>query len=152
MTYDFQIVIDAADPHAQADWWAQTLGWQVEPSNEEFIRAMVAQGHAQESDTTTHNGVLVWRSGQAIRHPEDGRRILFNLVPEGNLAEPATGPSAPTRKHNRLHLDIRVGDEDRHDVVANLIARGAAKLWDGHQGPYRWVTMVDPEGNEFCVA
>jgi hypothetical protein len=23
---------------------------------------------------------------------------------------------------------------------------------DGRQGPHTWVTMADPEGNEFCVA
>ncbi|CAN5262693.1 hypothetical protein BH18ACT4_BH18ACT4_09120 [soil metagenome] len=29
---------------------------------------------------------------------------------------------------------------------------GAAKLYDGSQGPQTWVTMADPEGNEFCVS
>ena len=29
MAYGFQVVVDAADPHAQADWWAETLGWEV---------------------------------------------------------------------------------------------------------------------------
>ncbi len=139
MPYDFQIVVDSADPHTQADWWAQTLEWEVEPSNEDFIRQMVAQGQAEESDTKVHNGVLVWRSGAAIRHP-DGRRILFNQVPESKTVK------------NRVHLDIRVGDEHRDAVVAQLTERGATKLWDGEQGPYTWVTMADPEGNEFCVA
>jgi hypothetical protein len=140
MAYDFQIVIDATEPHTQADWWAQTLGWTVEPSDEAFIRRMVAEGHAQESETTTHHGVLVWREGQAIRSPDGQRRILFNLVPE------------PKTVKNRAHLDIRTGEDDRHEVVAGLIARGATKLHDGRQGPHTWVTMTDPEGNEFCVS
>ena len=44
MAYDFQVVVDAADPHAQADWWAETLGWEVEPSDPAFIRSMIAEG------------------------------------------------------------------------------------------------------------
>ena len=60
-------------------------------------------------------------------------------------------PSHKTVK-NRLHLDVRVGAENHPEVVAKLIARGATKLWDGRQGPSTWVTMADPEGNEFCVA
>jgi hypothetical protein len=139
MAYDFQVVIDATDPHTQADWWAETLGWAVESSDEEFIRRMVAEGQAQESDTTTHHGRLVWREGAAIRSPDGERRILFNLVPE------------PKTVKNRVHLDIRTG-ERRNEVVAQLLARGATKLYDGAQGPFTWVTMADPEGNEFCVA
>ena len=29
--------------------------------------------------------------------------------------------------------------------------RGATELHRGQQGPHHWVTMADPEGNEFCV-
>ena len=28
--YTVQVVVDCADPHALADWWAEALGWQVE--------------------------------------------------------------------------------------------------------------------------
>lgn len=38
MPYDFQVTIDSADPHGLADWWADALGWTVEPSDEAFIR------------------------------------------------------------------------------------------------------------------
>jgi hypothetical protein len=31
------------------------------------------------------------------------------------------------------------------------VAIGATRLWDGRQGPHRWITLADPEGNEFCV-
>jgi hypothetical protein len=34
MAYDIQIVVDCRDPHALADWWAEALGWEVEPSDE----------------------------------------------------------------------------------------------------------------------
>jgi hypothetical protein len=43
--------------------------------------------------------------------------------------------------------------EDRHEAeVARLTGLGAEELWRGRQGPHTWVTMADPEGNEFCVA
>jgi hypothetical protein len=145
MAFNFQVVVDAADPHAQADWWAQTLGWAVEPSDAEFIQKMVAEGYAQESDTTLHNGSLVWRDGAAIRHPDgpsegERKRILFNRVPESKTVK------------NRVHLDVWVGRENVPAQVEQLIARGATKLYDGRQGPHTWVTMQDPEGNEFCVS
>ncbi len=145
MPYDIQIAVDASAPHELADWWAETLGWNVEPSNEEFIRRMIAEGYATESETMTHNGALVWRTGAAIRHPDAPSglarpRILFQLVPEAKTIK------------NRWHLDVRVGDEDVKDVVAKLTERGASYLWSGEQGPHTWITMADPEGNEFCVA
>lgn len=144
MPYDIQIAVDASAPHELADWWAETLGWNVEPSNEEFIRRMIAGGYATEAETTTHNGALVWRDGAAIRHPDAPSglarpRILFQLVPEAKTIK------------NRWHLDVRVGDEHVKDVVAKLTERGATYLWTGEQGPHSWVTMADPEGNEFCV-
>lgn len=143
MAYDVQIVIDSARPHELADWWAETLGWPVEPSDEGFIRTMVAEGYATEDDTTTHNGVLVWKEGQAINHPggrESGRpRILFQLVPEAKTVK------------NRVHLDLRTGDDPAESVVERLVARGATVLHRGQQGPHRWVTLTDPEGNELCV-
>ena len=139
--FEFQVVVDSADPHAQAKWWAEALGWQFEPSDEAFIRKMVDAGHAKESDTTVWEGVLVWREGQAIRDPEHpGRpRVLFQLVPESKAVK------------NRLHLDIRTGEE-REAVAERLIAAGATFLHRGRQGPSEWITLADPEGNEFCVA
>ncbi|WP_184840578.1 VOC family protein [Allocatelliglobosispora scoriae] len=147
----FQVTVDAERPHELAEWWAETLGWEVEPSNEEFIRKMVDEGFATEDQTMTYKGVLVWKGGAAINRP-DGQRMLFQEGPEGRPGDPTTGPSMPERRHNRMHLDLRLGDADRDEVVATLIARGATKLWDGRQGPHTWVTMADPEGNEFCVA
>ena len=140
MAHTFQVTIDCAEPHPLADWWAEALGWEREPSDEAFIRSMVDQGHARESDTMRHRGELVWAEGAAIRHPTGGApRVLFQLVPE------------PKTVKNRLHLDVRVGPEDVAGEVARLTARGATVLHEGQQGPHRWVTMADPEGNEFCV-
>ncbi|HEX9066051.1 MAG TPA: hypothetical protein VF843_13160, partial [Streptosporangiaceae bacterium] len=62
--------MDTSAPHELADWWAETLGWDVEPSDEAFIKRMIAEGMATEADTITHDGALVWRDGAAIRHPD----------------------------------------------------------------------------------
>jgi hypothetical protein len=140
MATDVQIVIDCADPHRLADWWAEALGWQVEPQDDAFIRRLVESGAASTEDTTTHRGALVWRSGAALASPDPGRpRVLFQLVPEARTVK------------NRVHLDLRVGTERREDEVARLLARGATELHRAAQGPFTWVTMADPEGNEFCV-
>src|SRR3954454_4560039 len=75
MTYEFQVTVDCAAPHTLADWWADLLGWQVEPSDEAFIRRMIAEGHASDEQTATHKGSLVWKEGAAIVHPDgSGRR------------------------------------------------------------------------------
>jgi hypothetical protein len=137
---DFQVTIDCRSPHELADWWAEALGWTVEPSDEAFIRRMIEAGHASEEDTTTHRGVLVWKEGAAITSPEPGRpRVLFQQVPEAKTVK------------NRVHLDVRPWGEDAAAVVDRLLAMGATELWRGSQGPHSWVTLADPEGNEFCV-
>ena len=66
-------------------------------------------------------------------------RLLFQQVPEEKTVK------------NRVHLDLRVGGQGREAEVERLVGLGASRLWDGRQGPQTWVTMADPEGNEFCV-
>ncbi|MFD5269735.1 VOC family protein [Streptomyces sp. NPDC058335] len=56
-------------------------------------------------------------------------------------------PEAKTIK-NRLHLDFR--PEDQRAEVERLLALGARHA-DVGQGEVSWVTLADPEGNEFCV-
>ena len=56
------------------------------------------------------------------------------------------------RVKNRLHLDLRPVDGTREQEVERLLALGATQVAD-----YRrpdgggWVTLADPEGNEFCI-
>jgi hypothetical protein len=145
MPYDFQVAVDCADPHKLADWWAETLEWQVESTDEAFIREMVSKGFATEAETTTYKGELVWRTGAAIRHPEafpsgNPRRVIFQTVPE------------PKTVKDRIHLDLFVGKETRDALRDKLVARGATFLWAGEQGPHSWYTMADIEGNEFCIS
>jgi hypothetical protein len=140
MAFDFQVTIDSTAPHELADWWAEALGWQVEPQDEAFIARMVESGAASEEDTVRHRGALVWRTGTALRSPDPGRpRVLFQAVPE------------PKTVKNRMHLDVRVGAERREAEVGRLVGLGATELWRQSQGPYEWVTLADPQGNEFCV-
>jgi Glyoxalase-like domain len=140
MAYDFQVTFDSAAPHPLADWWAEALGWEREPTDEAFIRRMVEEGQASESDTMRHNGELVWVVGAAIRHPAGtGPRVLFQQVPE------------PKTVKNRVHLDVRVGADNVQAEVERLTARGATVLHTGRQGPFSWVTIADPEGNELCL-
>lgn len=144
MTLEFQVVVDAAQPHPLAAWWAETLGWAVEPSDPDFIRRMITAGMASEADTMIFNGVLVWCLGAAIRHPEESAggphpRILFQQVPEAKAVK------------NRLHLDLRVGPDQVQAEADRLTGRGATVLHRGQLGPHWWLTLADPEGNEFCV-
>jgi Glyoxalase-like domain len=140
MAFDVQVAIDCSAPHDLADWWAEVLGWQVEPQDEAFIRRMIEVGAASEEDTARHKGALVWKEGAAIRSPDPDRpRLLFQQVPEAKTVK------------NRVHLDVRVGADRREAEVARLLGMGATELWRASQGPYEWATLADPEGNEFCV-
>ena len=141
MAFDLQVVIDSSAPHDLAGWWAEAIGWQVEPQDEAFIRRMIEAGAASEEDTIRHRGALVWREGAAITSPDPGRpRVLFQQVPEAKTVK------------NRLHLDVRVGPDRREAEVSRLLELGATELWRGSQGPHEWATLADPEGNEFCVS
>lgn len=66
--------------------------------------------------------------------------MLFQQVPE------------PKTVKDRISLDIHTTPGERDTTVERLLALGATHLWDGSQGPHTWVTLADPEGNEFCVA
>jgi hypothetical protein len=137
----FQVAIDCAEPHRLVRFWASAMDLEIE-DHEDQIRALVEQGYATSDDHIEVHGRLAWRTAAACRS-EDGRtRLLFQQVPEA---------SAPKTSKNRVHLDLHVGADDRHAEVARLEELGATRLWDGQQGPHRWVTMADPEGNEFCV-
>ncbi len=77
-----------------------------------------------------------------IHDPETGHEILFIEVPE------------PKSVKNRIHFDIRPRSGTRDAEVERLLALGATVVADhrGIHGPGTgWVTLADPEGNEFCV-
>ena len=141
MTPAIQIAVDCHDPHLLARFWASAVGYEIE-HNDEMIRGLIDGGLAGEDDVMEVDGHLQWRTAAACSDP-DGRRprLLFQQVPE------------PKAGKNRVHLDLHTFDDaGREAEVARLIELGATRLWDGQQGPITWVTMADPEGNEFCVS
>jgi predicted enzyme related to lactoylglutathione lyase len=66
--------------------------------------------------------------------------LLFVTVPEKKSVK------------NRVHLDIVPAEGTRDEEVERLLALGATLVGD-HRVPdgRGWVTLADPEGNEFCV-
>jgi len=137
----FQVTFDAADPAALAGFWKQVLGYIEEPppkgwtSWEEWARE---QGIPEEH----------WNDQSAIVDPEGaGPRIFFQRVPEGKSAK------------NRVHLDLRAApgldDEARRrrlrDEAERLVTLGATISYELEERGQFWITMQDPEGNEFCL-
>ena len=143
-----QVVIDAAEPHALAAFWAEALHYAHEDVDA-FVGGLVNAGHVPVEYTIEIEGKRRWRSVASLRHPDDpvdergsgtGRRILFQAVPE------------PKTVKNRVHLDLLVGPENHAVEVERLQALGArvVRVHDGEGG--RWTLLVDPEGNEFDVS
>jgi predicted enzyme related to lactoylglutathione lyase len=72
--------------------------------------------------------------------PYDGTGFLFIPVPEGKTAK------------NRLHLDLSPDTGTRDELVEVAVVAGAAIVGDHrHDDGTGWVTLQDPEGNEFCI-
>ena len=141
MTMTVQVTFDCTDPHRLAAWWAELLEWSVEPQDGAFIQSMIDGGFAEPGDAIEYEGRLVWRTGTAINAPEGTPtpRILFQWVPEGKAGK------------NRVHLDLRVGGGDPDAARERAVSLGAVPIGGGEQGPHRWTTYLDPEGNEFCL-
>ncbi len=66
-----------------------------------------------------------------------GPMIFLQQVPESKAAK------------NRLHMDWEVADMDAE--AARLVALGATRGDRFEEHGVAWITMRDPEGNEFCV-
>lgn len=120
------LCIDAADPAAQAAWWATVLGWRV-----------TVPEWADEHDGDVVEAVVEPIAGS----PEDGVSpdLLFLRVPEGKTVK------------NRLHIDLT--PDNQQAEVDRLLALGARHVDIGQDADpdCTWVVLADPEGNEFCV-
>ncbi len=119
---------DARDPQRLAAFWALALGYVDE------------EGY----DSDEHGASIVDPDGV-------GPAIGFLAVPEGKTAK------------NRMHIDVRVaaGQDVGPDVrerwirekSATLVAAGATAVREETYGQaFGHLVMLDPEGNEFCVA
>lgn len=143
MAVSFQVTIDCADPDRLAHFWAEALGYVIQPPPagfESWIDFLKAQSVPE----------ALWNSASAIVDPAgSGTRIFFQQVPE------------PKSIKNRVHLDVNVGggldaapDEKRGRVAAavdHLISKGATQIGEHEERGEHWVIMKDPEGNEFCL-
>jgi hypothetical protein len=126
-----------------AAFWAEVLGYEIEPP---------PVGYDSWEDVLKERGA-----------PEEMFGSVATLIdPEGAVG-PITFQRVPEPKagKNRLHLDITCGGgpgvspDARRDLIdaemRRLIALGATELHGAlHDGDY-YVTMLDPEGNEFCL-
>ncbi|KAB1144113.1 hypothetical protein F7R91_22385 [Streptomyces luteolifulvus] len=144
----WKLVVDSADPHAQADFWAAALHYVAE-DNSALVERLLELGALPGAATVEFHGRAAFRDLIAVRHPDDpydkdsgtglGRRLLFQRVPE------------PKTVKNRLHLDLHPGEGRREAEVERLRALGAGVLRRVKEPAGEWVVMTDPEGNEFCV-
>jgi predicted enzyme related to lactoylglutathione lyase len=72
--------------------------------------------------------------------PQSHPTLLFIPVPEGKTAK------------NRMHLDLQPTDCTRDEQVERAVALGATVVGDHRtEDGSGWVTLTDPEGNEFCI-
>ena len=143
MSLEVQVTFDCADPGAQAQFWCEVLGYELQPPPPGFDSwdaALDAWGVPPER-----------RNDRSAALDPDGRgpRLFFQKVPEGKSAK------------NRVHLDVRAapglsGDERMAALEAKaeaLVALGAerGKRWEpapAHpEGGF--ITLRGAEGPEF---
>jgi len=75
-----------------------------------------------------------------IMSRDGSHKLLFIEVPDTKQAK------------NRIHFDLRPADGTREEELARLIDHGAKPLDDLRRPDGTgWVTLADPEGNEFCI-
>ena len=121
------IVIDCALPAPLARFWAAALdGYSVGPYERTEIARLSALGIDDIDDDPT----------VVVEGPTGEPRFCFQRVPEGKGGK------------NRLHLDLVAGDPDVE--LARLVELGATVVADRRTTDH-WVTLTDPEGNEFCL-
>ena len=143
MPREVQVTFDCGDPAALAGFWAEVLGYLVQPPPEGFDtwdQALEAWG--VPPDRRNDRSAIVDLSGS-------GPRVFFQRVPEGKSAK------------NRVHLDVRAAPglqgEARmaalEEEAARLAGLGASRIQRFEAGPAGGghLVMQDPEGNEFCL-
>ncbi|MFD3401018.1 VOC family protein [Kribbella sp. NPDC058693] len=124
MTSKFtELAIDCADPYRLAQFWCAVLGYEVRDEEEEGV--------------VTIGSPLV-PEGRSRPGPVPPT-LTFARVPEGKTIK------------NRLHLDLNPTDTDQEAEVRRVLALGARPADVGQTGEESWVTLADPEGNEFCI-
>lgn len=116
------VVIDAHDMAALADFWCHALGWE---------RVFEADG---EISISTPGG-----------DPNDPSTWQFPDL----VFEPVDDPAG---HRQRVHLDLNSTSlDDQRATVERLLGLGATRADVGQADDVPWVVLADPEGNPFCV-
>ena len=103
-------------------------------------------------DTTDARSLAGWwaaQTGAEVSHDFDG---WFVVLTGGTLPLRLAFQKVddPTPGKNRVHLDLNAPDLDAE--VERLVGAGATMVGERGDESFRWVTLKDPAGNEFCVA
>lgn len=103
-------------------------------------------------DTTDAESLARWwaeQTGAAVSQTNDG---WFVVLEGGGLPVMLAFQKVddPTADKNRIHLDLGAPDLDAE--VDRLLAAGATLIGRRGDDSFRWVTLADPQGNEFDVA
>jgi hypothetical protein len=117
-----ELAIDCADPSGLARFWCAVLGYEVQDEEDGFV----AIGSPMVPEGKNRPGPVP-------------PALTFARVPEGKTVK------------NRVHLDVNPTDREQDDEVRRLLDLGARHADVGQTGEESWVTLADPEGNEFCV-
>lgn len=145
MTKEVQITFDCADPAELASFWAEVLGYRIQPPPDGF--------DSWDAALATFGVPPEERNSRSAIVPAEGLypRVFFQRVPEGKAAK------------NRLHLDVRsapgLTGADRMSALEAEAERveelGATRAYrvepDEATMETGFITMHDPEGNEFCL-
>jgi hypothetical protein len=104
-------------------------------------------------DTTDPERLAAWwaeRFDAEITANMDG---FFVIVAGGSLPTQLAFQKVgdPTPGKNKVHLDLQA-DGDLDAEVERWTAAGATNLGKRNTGQFFWVTLGDPDGNEFCIA
>ena len=104
-------------------------------------------------DSTNPEPLARWwaeRFGAEIVANMDG---FFLIVAGGSLDAQLAFQKVedPTPGKNKVHIDIRT-DDDLDAEAARWVDAGATSLGKRNAGDFHWVTLADPDGNEFCIA
>jgi len=133
MAAAIQITVDAAAPRALGAFWCEVLGYVEQPPPPGFDNwddALDAFG-IDRSDPDR---------ACAIVDPDGvGPRMFFLKVAEGKTAK------------NRMHLDVHTPADRLQDRAEHLVGLGATVVGEFDEPEGRWITLRDPEGNEFCL-
>ncbi len=116
------VVIDAHDMAALAEFWCQALGWEKTVDEDGEICISAPGGNPDDPST--------WQFPDLVFEPVDD----------------------PDAGRQRVRLDLAsTSAEEQHRTVVRLLELGATPADVGQAPDVPWVVLADPEGNPFCV-